>query len=66
MLVCHCNAVNEAHVRDVIAHGAEDEVDVGLACGAGTQCGGCIPVICRLLNECAVAHREDEPAAGVR
>lgn len=66
MLVCHCNAVNEAHVREIIADGAQDEFDVATACGAGTECGGCVPVICRLLRECAAAHRDDEPAASVR
>lgn len=66
MLVCHCNAVNEAHVREVIADGAVDEFDVATACGAGTECGGCTPVICRMLRECRAAERNDEPAASVR
>lgn len=66
MLVCHCKVVNEAHVREVIANGAEDEADVAAACGAGTGCGGCVPVVCRLLRECAEARLGDEPAAGVR
>lgn len=66
VLVCHCKVVNEAHVREAIANGARDEADVAAACGAGTGCGGCTPIICRLLRECAAAGIEDEPAAGIR
>ena len=53
MLVCHCRAVNDAAIRHAIAAGARDEVEVGRACGAGTDCGGCRPAIDALLDECA-------------
>lgn len=53
MLICHCKAVYERHVRAAIAEGACDEVAVARACGAGTGCGGCVPAISRLLGECA-------------
>lgn len=53
MLVCHCKAVYERHVRAEIARGALDEFDIARACGAGTGCGGCVPAISRLLGECA-------------
>lgn len=55
MLVCHCHAVNEDRIRECIAEGACTEVDVAAACGAGSQCGGCTPEICRLLQELASA-----------
>lgn len=58
MLVCHCHAVNETRIRECIAGGARDEVDVAAECGAGSQCGGCVPTICRLLGECAGYARD--------
>jgi bacterioferritin-associated ferredoxin len=53
MLVCHCKAVHEARVRAVIDAGASDEFDVAEACGAGSDCGGCVPTITSLLDEVA-------------
>jgi len=50
--VCHCFAVNDRRVREVIAAGARDEFDIAAACGAGTDCGGCVPTVNRLLDEC--------------
>lgn len=52
MLVCHCNVVNDAAIRAAIASGARDEFDVARMCGAGTECGGCVPAVGRLLDEC--------------
>ena len=52
MIVCHCRAVNDAAIRAAIAAGANDEIDVAVACKAGTDCGGCMPTITQLLDEC--------------
>lgn len=52
MLVCHCNVVNDTTIRAAIAQGARDEFDVARVCGAGTDCGGCLPAVSRLLDEC--------------
>lgn len=51
MLVCHCMAVYERHVREEIARGVDDVVDLAEACGAGTVCGGCVPTMCGLLGQ---------------
>ena len=51
MLVCHCRAVNDRVVRDLIDLGASDVVDIGRRCGAGTGCGGCRSVLDELLHE---------------
>lgn len=51
MLVCHCHAINESRIRQLIAAGARDEFDVADACGAGNDCGGCVPAITDLLDE---------------
>ena len=52
MLVCHCKVVNDRRIRGLIEHGARDEFDIAAACGAGTDCGGCLPAVHRLLDEC--------------
>lgn len=52
MLVCHCHVVNDRRIRAEIDRGARDEVDIAVACGAGTECGGCLPAVNRLLDEC--------------
>lgn len=51
MLICHCKGVNDHAVRTAIAAGARDLDDLGARCGAGTGCGGCIPVLRELLRE---------------
>lgn len=53
MLVCHCRGVNERAVRAVIDDGARDAFDVAAACGAGSVCGGCVPVVLELLGQCS-------------
>ena len=50
MLVCHCQAVNESTIRRCVAEGARDVQDVREACGAGLGCGGCQPLIDRLVE----------------
>ena len=52
MLVCHCHVVNDRRIRAEIERGARDEFDIAQACGAGSECGGCVPAISRLLDEC--------------
>lgn len=51
MLVCHCAVVNDARVREAIASGAQTIAEVTALCDAGGGCGGCRPMICRLLND---------------
>lgn len=53
MLVCHCKVVTDREIRAAVDAGARDEFDVAAACGAGTDCGGCIPTVQQLLGECA-------------
>ena len=52
MIVCHCQDVNDATIRMAIDAGAADEFDVAAVCSAGSQCGGCVPTITDLLEEC--------------
>lgn len=51
MLVCHCKAVPERRIRAEAVLGAASVDEVGDRCGAGTDCGGCRPVIEEILDE---------------
>ena len=67
MLVCHCMAVYERHVREAIDDGAADVFDVADRCEAGTVCGGCVPTIVSLLDatdQTVIGARQ--PAAAFR
>lgn len=61
MLVCHCHAVYDHEVEDLVDAGAGDEFDVAQACGAGTDCGGCLPAIATILRQTAPAGCPKRP-----
>jgi bacterioferritin-associated ferredoxin len=58
--VCHCRAVTDGRVRCAIEEGAREPAEVGRRCGAGTRCGGCLPVLQALLAE--YGYAVDSPA----
>jgi len=45
MIVCLCRAVCEQMLRESIATGASRVDAVSSACGAGGDCGACLPMI---------------------
>ena len=49
MYVCHCRAVSDSAVRAAAAAGVRTVDDLGESCGAGTDCGGCHPLLEELL-----------------
>ena len=49
MIVCHCRALSDRTIRDVIQRGAHSPREVALACHAGRTCGGCIPIVRELI-----------------
>lgn len=51
MYVCLCRGVSERKVRSAISRGARTVEEVGAACGAGTRCKGCWPLIDDMLAE---------------
>jgi bacterioferritin-associated ferredoxin len=51
MYVCHCRAVTDCRIREVIAAGATDLGELARRSGAGITCGGCLPAVKRLLRE---------------
>jgi bacterioferritin-associated ferredoxin len=51
MLICHCRAVNDETIRNVVLAGAHEPQEVAVRCGAGGRCGGCLPALRALLDE---------------
>ncbi|HJK93732.1 MAG TPA: (2Fe-2S)-binding protein [Polyangiaceae bacterium LLY-WYZ-15_(1-7)] len=50
MLVCHCKGVPCRVIKDCVRQGADDAEAVGRRCGAGTGCGGCKPLLAKLVE----------------
>ena len=51
MRICHCKGVSERQIRSAIDAGARNTVEIAARCRAGTGCGGCLPEVCRLLDD---------------
>jgi len=51
-LICLCMEVTEKEIKDAILNKDCDTVEkVGEATGAGTVCGGCIPIIEKIIEQ---------------
>jgi bacterioferritin-associated ferredoxin len=48
-IACSCHGIRDHDLRAAIHDGAGSVDDVMEACGAGTDCGGCLPTIEALL-----------------
>lgn len=51
MVVCHCHVVSDKALRAEIASGAVDAEELAARCGAGSRCGGCVPVVESIVAE---------------
>jgi bacterioferritin-associated ferredoxin len=51
MIVCQCKAVRDCEVRTLVQRGACTRAAVTRACGAGSDCGGCRPVIEEIIAD---------------
>lgn len=49
MIVCHCFAVNDRRIRELVQSGAMSVADVISACDAGRDCGSCVTTIRQLV-----------------
>ena len=50
MYVCLCKIASDTDVKSAIDDGARTVDEVGEACGAGTGCGACRPMIHEMLE----------------
>ena len=50
VIVCHCRAVNDHRIRELVASGVVEVESIAQVCDAGTDCGGCHALIEELIN----------------
>ena len=50
VIVCHCHGVSDRRIEAEAGLGASDADDLARRCGAGSDCGGCLPLIEDLLD----------------
>jgi bacterioferritin-associated ferredoxin len=58
MIVCHCKGITDRQIRQAAAAGARSADEIARRATAGTDCGGCRPLI-----EALLAGREGAVAA---
>jgi len=51
MYVCSCAGVSDRAVKAAVDDGARSIEDLGERCGAGAECGGCLPALADLLAD---------------
>lgn len=54
MIVCHCKALTDRDLCDVLRQGAASAAEVERACGAGGECGGCRPHVQMLVTALSI------------
>ncbi len=54
-IVCQCTNVNRGRISETVSQGAQSIEAIGLACGAGTVCGSCKPLLAELSGDTASA-----------
>jgi bacterioferritin-associated ferredoxin len=45
MIVCQCKGVTDRQIRALVRRGCGTIPEIGRACGAGTDCAGCLQTI---------------------
>ena len=63
MLVCHCNGISDRAIKRAIRKGAGTVADLRAACGAGSCCGSCAPVIRGLIRVEAASEPQKTESA---
>ena len=51
MIVCVCNRVNSAQIREAVKDGATDVYDVSEKLGLGTSCGRCVEFAEKMISD---------------
>ncbi|MCB9681783.1 MAG: (2Fe-2S)-binding protein [Alphaproteobacteria bacterium] len=62
MIVCLCKGVRHTDVEHHIDRGCHTVRAIGQACGAGTDCGGCVGDLVARLERAAVRRRAERAA----
>jgi bacterioferritin-associated ferredoxin len=63
MYVCVCRAVTLSRIRSLAAAGANTPAALEAACGAGGDCGTCLPEIAGILAlDAADSERQSQAA----
>ena len=50
MIVCHCRGVTDREIRRCVRAGESTVAAVSMACGASTGCGGCRPLVGKIVE----------------
>lgn len=66
MLVCHCRCVSDREIRACVRQGAASLRDVCKSSGAGTGCGGCLPLVKELVRSESESPNGPPSAVGSR
>ncbi|KQZ43176.1 nitrite reductase large subunit NirB [Duganella sp. Root1480D1] len=48
--ICSCNDVSKGAICDAVAGGATSIGAIKKCCGAGTSCGGCVPLVTQIMK----------------
>jgi bacterioferritin-associated ferredoxin len=65
VIVCHCRAVTDRAIREVVRSGASTCREVARKCHAGGFCGGCRPAIAALIDEERACATGVAPSTGL-
>lgn len=57
MIVCHCRGVTDREIRRCVRAGDHTVPAVSAACGASTGCGGCKPLVGKIVDAELEAQR---------
>lgn len=57
MIVCHCRGVSDREIRRCVRAGDVTVGAVSQACGAATGCGGCRPLVGKIVEAELEAQR---------
>ena len=61
MIVCHCHGVTDREIRRCVRSGAGCVGAVSEACGAASCCGGCRPLVSKIVEAELDAQRRRLP-----
>jgi NAD(P)H-nitrite reductase large subunit len=50
MIVCHCRGVTDREIKRCVRSGGVTVGAVSEACGAATGCGGCRPLVSKIVE----------------